>query len=533
MRRAGPVVIVVSGVVAVAALAAGFMVLNRGVGGERGGPEVLGEVPVTANDLRAPRAQNSPVLAADPTDPRFVALANRLDAPDFSCALQISGDGGRSWVPADPVPELPEGAEKCFAPRVAFDRDGTLYYLFVGLHGPGNSPMGVFLTTSDDRAGSFSPPRRLLGAQRYQVRMAIDPAVGDAGRLHLVWLETSSPPPTGGLPAPPNPLLAAHSDDGGESFSDPVQVNDPDRPRSVAPALALGPGGAVHVLYYDLGEDVRDYRGLEGSRWEAGKWSLVLASSRDGGRSFSPGVAVDDGLVSPERVMLIYTMPPAALAVDEAGRLFAAWHDARNGDWDVFLRRSPDAGRSWDAPLRLNDDELRNGRHQYLPQLAVSPGGRVDAAFYDRRNDPENIRNDTYFTWSTDGGRTFEPNRKLTSSTSHSRSGQRYLVPSAEGLVEFGQSPDVLSRDEGAVVAWTDTRNARFAPYQDVFATEVSGLPVAGRAISPWAWLGVAVTGLLLVVAVGLRRRDGHELEEAESDARDGRAASVGMESPG
>lgn len=47
-------------------------------------------------------------------------------------ALHVSGDGGRSWAPIDPVPELPVGAEKCYGPEVAFDRNGVLHYLFVG-----------------------------------------------------------------------------------------------------------------------------------------------------------------------------------------------------------------------------------------------------------------------------------------------------------------------------------------------------------------------------------------------------------------
>ena len=81
---------------------------------------------MTATDLRRAEANNSPALAADPTQPRFVALAHRSDSPEFSCGLQVSGDGGRGWQPADPVPVLPEGAEKCYAPEVAFDRRGRL-----------------------------------------------------------------------------------------------------------------------------------------------------------------------------------------------------------------------------------------------------------------------------------------------------------------------------------------------------------------------------------------------------------------------
>lgn len=435
------------------------------------GLRILPEVPVTAN--QAPGlAQNSPVIAADPKDSRVLFLANRLDAPQFSCALQISDDRGRSWVALNPVPKLPRGAERCYAPEIAFDADGRLYYLFVGLHGRGNSPIGVFLTTSLDQGRTFDPPRLVLGPERYQVRMAIDRSSGATGRLHLVWLEASSQPPTGGLPPPPNPIVTAYSDDGGATFSRPVQVSDPRRARVVAPSLALGPHHSVNVLYYDLEKDARDYQGLEGPSWDR-HWSLVLAHSDDGGQSFGASSVVDGDLVPPGRVMLIFTMPPPALAVDGAGRMFAAWHDDRNGDWDVFLSRSTDGGRSWGGPRRLNDDRRGNGRSQYLPQLSVAPNGRLDAIFYDRRNDLQNLRNDVYLTSSTDHGSTFTPNVKLTSESSDSRSGQRYLVTSARGLVEFGSRLALLSEDSRLVAGWTDTRNAETPPYQDVFATEV------------------------------------------------------------
>jgi hypothetical protein len=95
-------------------------------------PVVQEEVPVTAVDLRKSEAANSPTVLVDPENPAFAVTAYRVDSPDYNCGLAVSGDGGRSWGPARPVPLLPPGAEKCFAPEVGFDRKGRLYYLFVG-----------------------------------------------------------------------------------------------------------------------------------------------------------------------------------------------------------------------------------------------------------------------------------------------------------------------------------------------------------------------------------------------------------------
>lgn len=456
------------------------------------------EVPVTAMD-QGPfgPANNSPLLAADPTEPRFVVIANRLDAPDFDCALQVSGDGGRSWLTVKPVAKLPPGAEKCYAPEVAFDNKGVLHYLFVGLHGAGNEPMGAFLATSADRAQTFGAPRQVLGPLNFAVRMAIDPHVGDKGRLHLVWLHATSDPPLGGFGPPPNPILAAYSDDGGATFSKPVQVSDRSRQRVVAPALALGGDGAVHVAYYDLKDDAVDYQGLEGAIW-GGTWSLVVATSTDRGRRFAAGSVVEEAVGPPERVMLIFTMPPPAIVARD-DRVCVAWTDGRHGDPDVLLRCSTDAGRSWQRLRRLNDDPVANGRAQYLPRLSVSPDGRIDVVFYDRRNDPKNVLNDVYFSFSADGGETFSPNVRVSQDSFESRIGQQYVHPAARGQFEFGSRLALLSRRSTAVAAWTDTRNSRLvatATGQDIFATTLD-VPATRKSTSrAWAPVLAGVIGL-------------------------------------
>ncbi len=76
-------------------------------------PKVGAEVPVTAMDMLRMPSNTSPSMVADPTDSRFVVVANRLDAPAFGCALQVSGDGGRSWTGTVPVPVFPAGADTC------------------------------------------------------------------------------------------------------------------------------------------------------------------------------------------------------------------------------------------------------------------------------------------------------------------------------------------------------------------------------------------------------------------------------------
>lgn len=493
-------------VTAVGALAVGW---SRT--GATGPPRIDPEVPVTAMDLGAGLANNSPALVADPTEERFVVMANRLDAPAFGCALQVSGDGGRRWVTAQVSPTLPPGADLCYAPEAAFGADGTLYFLFVGLQGSGNEPMGVFLTSSVDRAATWSPPRQVLGPRHFGVRMAVDQTMGRPGRIHLVWLLATSDPPLGGFGPPPNPIMAAHSDDGGTTFSTPVQVNDPRRLRVVAPSLALGPRGAVHVAYYDLQADARDYSGLEGPVWDD-TWSVVVATSADGGDAFADHVAVDESVRPWARPMLIYTLAPPALAADRRGRLCAAWTDARNGDADAFVACSQEGGRAWGSSQRLNDDPVGNGSSQYLPQVTFSPDGSLHALFYDRRADPQNMMAHVRYTSTAEAGGRPAPTIQLTSEPSHVQIGQQYTNVSAQGQYEVGSRLGLLARRHDVVAAWADGRHSSPGETaQDIFATTVShpdrrrGLEsVAGRAA-----IGAAAVAALLAGAsiLGRRRR--------------------------
>lgn len=476
-------------------------------------PHVADDVPVTAVDLSAGRSNNSPVFAVDPSEPRFVAMASRIDAPEFGCALSVSGDGGRGWLAVNPLPSLPAGAEHCYAPEVAFDASGALYYLFVGLHGVGNKPMGVYVTTSTNRGRSFSGARRILGGNNFGVRMAIDANSGKHGRMHLVWIAAGADTTNGFAPVP-NPIMAAYSDDGGNTLSKPRRVSDSNRTRVVAPALAVGPDHAVHVVYYDLVDDARDYQGLEGPVWD-GPWSLVVASTVDG-RRFGPGVVVDDAVAPPERPALIFTMPPASVVAGRKGLVFVAWHDARNLDWDVFVRRSTDGGRSWAEPVRVNDDEIGDRRHQYQPRLGLAPSGRLDIVFYDRRADPENLANHVSYTFSTDEGTTFAENMRLTAVPSDSQIGPMYRNAAARGITEFGARIGLLSTDDAAVAAWTDTRNSRPGEQQDIFANEARFGPRppandrrrggAARTIALAG--GLALIGVAVVVGTRSRRQE-------------------------
>src|SRR3982751_3976855 len=87
------------------------------------------------------------------------------------------------------------------------------------------------------------------------------------------------------------------------------------------------------------------------------------------------------------------------------GTLYVNWTDERNGDQDVFVTSSSDGGETWSAPVRVNDDAVKNGKAQFFTWMAVDPvDGSVNTIFYDRR-DTEGTLTRLTLARSTDGGR--------------------------------------------------------------------------------------------------------------------------------
>src|SRR3982751_4224821 len=89
------------------------------------------------------------------------------------------------------------------------------------------------------------------------------------------------------------------------------------------------------------------------------------------------------------------------------GTLYVNWTDERNGDQDVFVTSSSDGGETWSAPVRVNDDAVKNGKAQFFTWMAIDPtDGSVNTVFYDRR-DTEGTLTRLTMARSTDGRRTF------------------------------------------------------------------------------------------------------------------------------
>ena len=190
----------------------------------------------------------------------------------------------------------------------------------------------------------------------------------------------------------------SRSTDSGKTSSTPIEI-------STREGLPRDDNGAVEGFTGAVGADGTLY-----TAW-CDITGVVLAVSRDGGRSFSPSRTIlqtGPSSFSPVNVFRANGFPE--IGIDpRSNKLYVTWSDFSNGDIDVFAASSSDRGKTWSPPVRVNNDALHNGQDQFFQWLAVDPiDGSVNILFCDRRADPDNRKYIMVLARSIDGARTFQ-----------------------------------------------------------------------------------------------------------------------------
>ncbi|MDQ3304724.1 MAG: glycoside hydrolase [Actinomycetota bacterium] len=133
---------------------------------------------------------------------------------------------------------------------------------------------------------------------------------------------------------------------------------------------------------------------------------------------------------------------------------------------EVYFMASDDGGATWSQPSNITDDDPSEGFNQYQPGVSVAPGGRVDVAWYDFRNDPffspgesggmgtsaDERFWDVYYTTSDDGGRSWSTNTRVTNPSVDGRLGVTFNNNDVRGPMGIASTADA------AYLAWSDSR---------------------------------------------------------------------------
>ena len=341
---------------------------------------------------------NEPAAAIDPSDPRRMAVAWQIRGD-----VAYSTDGGANW--ARSPDHLLRGYRIEGDTQLGFDAHGHLYACNIAFDrlgranywAQGATRNAILVWHSDDGGRSWPAPAAAVIAQRTAPRIPFEDKPGlvvddtgstFSGNLYVGWTEFT---------LADSRILFARSTDGGRSFSAPLKI-------SVHDGVPRDDEGAVEGFAGAVDTDGTLY-----ATWADGG-NLLITSSSDGGKSFSPprvAVTIPASYYSIAGVDRANGFP--SLAVDRhRHRLVLAWADYRNGGVDAFVAISADHGATWSAPFRVNDDALHDGGDHFFPALAVDASdGSYDLLFYDRRGDTKDPRIRAALARSTDGGASF------------------------------------------------------------------------------------------------------------------------------
>src|SRR5215469_7448837 len=367
-------------------------------------------ISLAQNLPRAPQAQifdltpkpgyfTEPSVAVNPTNPKQIVAVFQDNAH-----AAYSHDAGQTWELAEGVAPTNyrvsgdvsvvfDNQGHAFICYIAFDKLGTFNYW---AHGATRN--GIFVRRSVDAGKTWDKDHVPVAEQASTPGIPFEDKpyiVADntkskySGNLYVGWTRWR---------LTDSQMLISRSTDDGKSWSQPIEID-------AHPGLPRDDNGAAEGFDGTVGSDGTLY-----TTWSQDN-DIMLASSRDGGQTFSRARAI---IHTAPIMFAINTLDRAngfpQIAIDpRSDRLYVTWSDYRNGDLDVFLSSSSDHGKHWTAPIRVNNDPVHDGAEQFFQWLAVDPmDSSVNVVFYDRRRDPENRKQIVVLARSSDGGLSFK-----------------------------------------------------------------------------------------------------------------------------
>ena len=456
-----------------------------------------------------------------------------------------------------------------FQGKVEFGRDGDLYYPLSGWDTQDLPKRSIFLARSSDLGDSWatapvSDVRPTQAPDNLDERplsgFAVDTRTGDQDAIYIGW-RRQFPGQTGSNAHANRPMVAV-STDGGRTFGQPFDLAPtvfgteakrqealrsvpPPQPTTAAPPTTIaGPGPSETTTTTAAPPtttttvppnsraankaDIANFGGSNPSVAVDGKgtayvaWTTryanltpsprtahFLSKSTDRGRTWTSTQITPfaEENVNNFGSTILQWSPEGG----EQGSLHMVYEGSKrpevSNETDVFYVRSTDGGGTWTDPKVINDDDPAMFYSSLLPNLRVAPNGRLDAVWFDTRDDPGVTANDVYHASSTDNGNTWTANRRVSD-----RSIDRRFGPFAANF-DLNGPPALDTVDAYALIGWDDTRlGDPITETQDIFTAAVQYSAVGGesRALSYVlaGVVGLLAVGLLLLIGALAARRN-------------------------
>ncbi|HEX2117895.1 MAG TPA: sialidase family protein [Acidimicrobiales bacterium] len=570
-----------------AALGLVFLAAAQGAGTvfAAGEPQLTRPVNITKDDLNPQRTYGGPYIVVHPDDPDIM-FAGYIEFRARKCGVARSTDGGRSWRLLESAPEIPSqpycqaANSNIFHAPLAWGRDNALYLATHAWDESTRTQTSVIVAKSTDLGDTWNTvfardARTTQGDNQENNRPVTGLVVDkDSGSQDIVYVlyRRAYTNRTGANSAPQHPVLAI-SRDGGRSFEEPVSAvgtayEDPavrQQALSLVTTTTAAPGATTTTVPANSlaarPDAIENYgassngQGLtiddDGNLYVAymsevanvsGEPRAIIASrSTDQGRTWTSTVAVPFSFEQAQNPRNAWTPGGGS-----DGTLHIVWewrHPADLASYaDVGYVRSTDGGRTWSEPRRITDDDYNRLAGKYLPMLDVAPNGRLDAVWWDTRDDPGIRSHDVYYAYSEDDGVTWSKNIRVTDQSIDRRFG-------VWGNNFDQNSPPALeSTNAFAMVGWDDTRFSRGPEgelvledpvgnegigggIQDMFVAGVQFEAIGGGAsnaakIALAGVVGLLAVGLILLL-VGMAGRRGSGPDGSDTAATRGRAGAT------
>ena len=167
---------------------------------------------------------------------------------------------------------------------------------------------------------------------------------------------------------------------------------------------------------------------------------VVWSDNRDGDYEIYYKLSTDGGLIwGTDTRLTNNSFGSFYPSIAVSGTLIhVVWHDDREGNWEIYYKRSSDGGINWGADTRLTNNTANSG----FPSIAVS-GTLVHTVWRDYRDGNYEI----YYKRSTDWGINWGADTRLTNDTSYS------------------EDPSIAVSGTLVHVVWDDTRDGNYEIY--------------------------------------------------------------------
>ncbi len=440
------------------------------------------------------RARVAPGLAVNPADARHLVAVDG-DVGRRDCDHHVSRDGGRTWRSGHLRGPVGYAEHPCNGGAgfgnidggVAFGTGQRVYATFSARNAA--NEIFVLVATSTDGGATFGRAVETMPGYTY-------PKIAVQRRPQGDRIVVAS---DGGSPTA---AFVTVSEDGGRTWSPPRRANTTTTTADEASQPAIGPDGTLYLAWRTADNGAQNFVVVGRSSDFGRTWTQTPAGPIDSAGSKFPQLAVG---IRPGQVYVVIGQPPPAGsdgAVPRPGQVSGKDHFIPK-DSDVTFFRSTDGAKTFAPQQRVNDDRFGNVITQRHPNISVARNGRIDIVWHDRRhgyNSPSDAHagngepriGDTYWSMSTDGGKTFSPNRRLTDRSINNDLGLDYKCCS---YWSFGPVAVPLG-DDALLVAWMDTRDGNAdSENQDIYLNRVqvtgAGNPpirrIAGQGIDAYS----------------------------------------------